>query len=358
MSDDGFFRASPFSLTASPETAACWAGRKSVLTRLERLKRSLIQRSDSSLDLIWANLGAGKSHALFHLEYLLKNSHTDSTKAIPIFVEMPDQLRRFHDLYSRIVSEIPTDTLAQCILNAQNPSIPEDLQRCARTLVYGTGEEKAIAKQWLLGQRPGLRELRASTSIQSRIEDDPQACDILSGIIAALAEKEVRLVVLIDEFQRVALLKPQYRRDAVLSNVRSLFSHSPRYFSVVLAVKSRIEQTAMDMMSEELRTLMGVRPCVSLPEMSEEEALEFVIERFRFFRPDGYLGNEEAPFGKETLDTVIRHVARADGAPLIPRTILQALGWIYDAAVTDDSDEVSPAEATSLLKELRWEALT
>jgi hypothetical protein len=348
---------SPFSLTASQETANCWAGRKSVLARLERLKRSLLHRSDSSLDLIWANLGAGKSHALLHLAYLLKGSGTESEKIIPVFVEMPDQLRKFHDLYARIVAELPVREVAEIVLDAHNPSIPEDLKRCARALIHGTGEDKAVAKQWLLGQRPNLREIKASMSIQARIEDDSQACDILSGIIASLADKGVRLVVLLDEFQRVAVLHPQHRRDTVLANVRSLFSRNPRYFSLVLAVKSRIEQTAMGMMSEELRTLMGVRPCVSLPEMSEQEAVEFIIERFQCFRPQGYLGTESAPFSRKTLETVVSHIAGLESAPLIPRTILQALSWIYDDAVTTDADEISPAQAKILLEELRWEAL-
>jgi len=270
---------------------------------------------------------------------------------------MPDELRRFHDLYCRIVAELPIDAVAERILNARSRSISEDLQRCARALVNGSGEEKAIAKQWLLGQRPNLRELKAITSIQARIEDDSRAADILSGLIAALADSEVRLVILLDEFQRVALLQPQHRRDTVLSNLRSLFSHNPRYFSLVLAVKSRIEQTAVEMMPEELRTLLGVRPCVSLPEMSDDEARDFVIERFRFFRPDGYEGDDYAPFGRETLDIVMKYISGVDGARLIPRTILAALGWIYDSAVTGGSNIVQATEAACLLEELRWEAL-
>jgi len=354
--DDGFFRASPFALTASRETAACWAGRPAVLGRLDRLKRSLMNRSDSSLDLIWANLGAGKSHALFHLAHLLEEADAGSGKVIPVFVEMPDQLRRFHDLYCRIVAELPFERVSEGVLASRTATIPEDLQRCARALVHGDGEEKSVAKQWLTGQRPNLRELKATTSIQSRIEDDARASDVLSGIVTALAHNSVRLVVLLDEFQRVALLQPQRKRDTVLSNMRSLFSHNPRYLSVVLAVKSRIEQTAMDMMPEELRTLMGVRPGVSLPEMSEDEALEFVIERFRFFRPDGYNGKDDAPFGQTTLRATIRHIAGVEHrARLIPRTILQALAWIYDGAVTEGSDSVDASQAKELLEELPWD---
>jgi hypothetical protein len=113
----------------------------------------------------------------------------------------------------------------------------------------------------------------------------------------------------------------------------------------------------MEMMSEELRTLMGVRPGVSLPEMSHEEAIEFVIERFRFLRPEGYQGKDAAPFGLNIIEMVITHIGSVDGPRVIPRTILQALSWIYDGAVTDESDEVNSDEARGLLEELRWEAL-
>jgi hypothetical protein len=354
---DKFFRASPFSLTASPETAACWAGHKDVLKRLQRAKRSLLQRSDSSLDLLWANLGAGKSHALYHLAYILSNSESDTASVIPILVELPDQLRNFQELYRRIVSEIPLDRLANSVTNASGSSIPEDLRRCTQTLIYGSGTEKSTARQWLWGERLGLRDLKATTNIQTRIESDTQASDILSGIITAFAENEIRLVVLVDEFQRIATLQPKYKRDAVLSHVRSLFSHSPRFFSVVVAVKSRIEQTALDMLPEELRTLMGVRPPIALPELSKEEAAEFVIERFRFFRPSDYSSGDLSPFGDESVQVVINHIATLDGVPLIPRTILQVLGWIYDSAVPNDSGEISPTETRAILRELRWGAL-
>jgi hypothetical protein len=354
---DKFFRASPFSLTASPETAACWAGHKDVLNRLERVRRSLLQRSDSSLDLLWANLGAGKSHALYHLAYMLSNSEGNSAGVLPIFVELPDQVRNFQELYRRIVSEIPLDRLANSVINASGSSIPDDLRRCTQTLIHGSGTEKSTARQWLLGQRLGLRDLKATTNIQARIENDTQACDVLSGIITAFAENEIRLVVLLDEFQRIATLQPKYKRDAVLSNVRSIFSHSPRFFSVVVAVKSRIEQTAMDMLPEELRTLMGVRPPIALPEFSKDEAAQFVIERFRFFRPPDYSSSDFAPFGGESVQVVINHIATLDSTPLIPRTILQVLGWIYDSAVPNDSGEISPTETRAILQELRWGAL-
>ena len=350
------FAASPFSLTASGETAACWAGRKAILAKLQRMHRSFSSRSDSSLDVIWANLGAGKSHALYHLAYLVNGQNGNPTNALTAFVEMPDQLRRFLDLYERIIQALPIPKVVQLILDSNSTAVPGDLRRCGNAIVHGAALERDIACQWLVGRRPTLRELKSATGIAARIEDDSRACDILSGIVTAMADTGKRLVVLLDEFQRVSLLQPQHRRESVLSNLRSVFSRNPRCFSLVLAVTSRIEQTAMGMLPEELRTLMGMRPGASLPEMSEDEALEFVIERFRYFRPQSYKGTDEAPFGRDALIATIKYIKGVDTARLIPRTLLQALAWVYDAVVVAPETVALSAEtAVDSLAELRWD---
>jgi len=352
---NGAFSASPFSLTASNETKGCWAGRKAVLAKLERMQRSFSGRSDSSLDVIWANFGAGKSHALYHLAHLIDSQGGCPTNCLTAFVEMPDQLRRFIELYERIVQALPISAVAQMVLDSKS-SVPGELRRCATAIANGAALERDVASQWLVGGRPTLRELKGATGITARIEDDAHACDILSGIVTAMADAGKRLVVLLDEFQRVALLQPQRRRESVLSNLRSVFSRNPRCFSVVLAITSRAEQNAMEMLPEELRTLMGMRPGVSLPEMSEEEAMEFVIARFRYFRPSSYRGPDEAPFGHEALSEIITYIRKVGTARLIPRTILQALAWVYDAAVAGPEEVTLSAEtALSALAELRWD---
>lgn len=351
------FAASPFALTASRETAACWAGRKDVLGAISRLRNSLLSRSDSSLDMLWANFGSGKSHALYYVQHSLDRCDREGSKAISVFVEMPDDVRHFLDLYSRIVSRIPMPLLAECINASRDSEIPDNLRRFAVAVLNGGPQEQAVARQWLVAGRPDLRELRRSTAVSARIEDDSDACDILGGIVSAFAESGTRLLVLLDDFERIAMIQPRRRRETVLSNIRSVFSRNPRHFSMVLAVTSRAEQTAIEMLPGELRTLMGMRPAVALPEMSEDEAFEFVMERFRFFRPEGFQGAPEAPFGARSIRAVIHHIAGINSARLIPRTLLQALAWVYDAAARNATSVVSVEKTKILLEELRWESL-
>src|SRR5262249_41165995 len=132
-------------------------------------------------------------------------------------------------------------------------------------------------------------------------------------------------------------------------------SRNSKGFSMILAVASRLEQSAMDMVPHELRTLLGMRPGVSLPEMSEDEAMDFVMGRFQYFRPPGYSLAAAAPFGVGAIRTVLNYIGQKEGARLIPRTILQALAWIYDSATPSTADEFSKEEVSQLLGELRWD---
>src|SRR5262245_11536444 len=127
------FLRSPFSLTASPETAACWAGRPSVLERLKRLENSFTRRSDSSLDMMWANLGAGKSHVLYHFAYRLTNSE-QSANLLPVVIEMPEQIRKFHDLYRRIMTSIPERPIIEAAAGISGSAELKALKQAAQVL--------------------------------------------------------------------------------------------------------------------------------------------------------------------------------------------------------------------------------
>lgn len=355
MQISDFFTSSPFTLTANRETAACWAGRKDIATRLTRLCNSFVARSDSSLDLIWANLGSGKSHALFHLQFLLESLEDYQSKVVTAYVEMPEQLRKFHDLYRRVVTALPLDTVLPLVAKAPKTVKNHNLLRASQAFTHGSNLEKTLAVDWITGERPDLRELRRAAAIDSRIESDSVACDVLSDLVAAANNNSIRVLLLLDEFQRVSILKEPVR-NAVLSNVRSVFSRNPANFSVVLAVGSRIEQNAMNLLPRELRTLMSIRPTISLPEMDQEEALEFTLDRLLFFRPAAYKGDRAAPFGIEAIKHALHVVASHDSAKLIPRTILQVLALLFDHIAQEKPGKVlEPNVVEDLLKDIRWD---
>lgn len=341
------FLGSPFALTADRRAAESWAGRPEVLAKLERIRFGYGTRQDSSIVLTWANLGAGKTHALLHLGHLLRAS-----KIVPAFVEMPQQPKRFVELYQRIAEELSVEDLVDL---ASGDGISGELARAVRVLKHGTTSEQQLARSWLSAARPPLRELKAATGLGARIEDDAHACDVLCALVAAFGSRGRRLVVLLDEFQRIGSIQAK-QRETMLSHLRSVFSRNPSHFSIVIAVGSRIEKTALDLLPPELRTLMGVQPTISLPEMSRDEALAFLRGRLAAFRPQGYAGDAAAPFGEVALEATVDFVSAQDSARMIPRTLLQALAYLYDqTCLLATAPALNAARVRELLSELRWD---
>ena len=349
------FKSSPFSLLADETTAPCWAGRKQTLAQLRRLCASWSNRADSSLDVMWANLGAGKTHALFHLKYLLTAPFASTSLPIVTFVDVPEDIANFLELYKKILPTLPLRQLAELGLKTSYAKSTVRLSRAFRAMVFGSESEQRLAYDWIAGGRPGLRELKAITGIDSRIETDSDAESVLSELVRLSASNGQRFVILLDEFQRIGHIRIEKKRDALMAHLRTLFSRNPTQLSLVLAIGSRLEKTALDLLAPELRTIMGMRPSISLPELNKEEALEFVTQRFAWYRPEGYSGSALHPFTPRQVQFVISYLADQTQTRLIPRAILQVLGIVYDNFLSTGKIECSDEELSDLLKSLRWD---
>jgi hypothetical protein len=351
------FRCSPFALVASDEYSLCWAGRAETLLQLNKLCRAWGRRGDSTLDLMWANLGAGKTHAMLHLRHLAATHFSDlasTDDAIVVFVELPEHIKHFKELYEKIILQLPLVSLMQSALAAPGElSLP--MQRAAHTFTSGGPFEQQITLEWLSGGKPTLKDLRATTGITSRIEEDTEAEEFLVELLGIASRQRRRVILLVDEFQRVGHL-PTRTRDALLSHLRSIFSRRATNFSVVLAAGTRMEKTALELLPNELKTIMGMRPAISLPEMNKSEAKQFLLERLAWFRSDAYAGTHEAPFTPEIIDLVIEFMEQQTTARLIPRTILQTFGLLYDDMEDDSAVCESAENIRELLATYRWDA--
>jgi len=335
---------SPFSPVADPTTAACWSGHPQIRSAIERLHDSLLRRSDQSLDVMWANLGAGKTHTLYHLAYLF-GQNVPEQRVIVAFVEMPEQIRGFLDLYRAIIRALPLRDVCHQVVKHRGGL--GDVQKAANVYIHGDQREQDIAEEWIAAGRPHLAELRSCSGIGRRIEDDLLATDVLVALVSALAAGKVRLLLLFDEFQRVGVLGTTARMR-MLSSFRTLFSRSPKYLSAVLAIQSMVESTALKLIPPELQTLIGKKPTIALPELNLKEAEEFVLGRFDYFRPQGFKGTRSAPFEADAIPAVLEFLQNGRGIKLIPREILLALAFVYDA-VEESGSGISRGKALECL---------
>jgi hypothetical protein len=342
-----FFDPSPFSNVADETSAGCWAGRPVVHESLTRLQRALSRMPDSSLDVMWANLGAGKTHTLLHLAYMLQAEGREAPNTVCVFLEMPEQVKNFHDLFRRITAALPLDRLAKLVGACPKGKLDVSLVRAANVLSHGGPAEKDVVREWLTGGRPALKDLKNCSGITHRIEDDIAASDILCGIVQAFSHSKVRLFILVDEFQRIGVLRPN-ARNKVLSCVRTVFSRTPTYFSMLFSIQSMVEQTALEFIPPELRTLLGKKPAISLPSMDQAEAKEFILARFAFFRSPNYDGGPTAPFLADAVDEILSFLQKEAKVPLSPREVIQAFAFVYGRAEAPEQG-ITGAEALRLL---------
>jgi hypothetical protein len=240
------------------------------------------------------------------------------------YVEVPEQTRKFIELYRRVISAFDLARLSRVIISAQ-PNDP-DLLRACQAIIYGATGEREVAAAWLAGGNPSLAELRSLAGITARIDDDVRATDKLISIINALRHQGVRTVICFDEFQRLSL---HNQRDGlrVMQSLRTVLSQCPNGLAIVLAIASRAEQTAMDQLPLELKTLVGIKPAISLPPLTEEEGLQFLKERMSSFRAPDFVGDPFAPFGEDGARAIVSRVSEINDGHIGPRDILQAAGW-------------------------------
>ena len=326
-----------------------WAGRPKQLRRIERIIKRLTRRSESTLDIIWANLGAGKSHTLLYLAHRILS---ENAKNICVVIEVPEHIRNFLDLYQRIARQLPTEIIAETLLNSENKCLREDLRCAARALLHGGTEEKVVASQWLSAEKVDGRELRRLTGIGSKIDSDTAASDILSSVLIALGLGGIRFCLMLDEFQRIEKLQPRLK-SRITSSLRSLLSKNPRNLSLFFAISSKLEKTALAVVPAELQTIMGVERPLDLPEMDETEALEFVRDRFKSFRPSEYSGDDFAPMGLAAVNRGIKTIAMANSIGLSPRTILQTMAYLYDE-MPSFHEPLDDETASEILDDVKW----
>ncbi|MFC1575527.1 hypothetical protein ACFL5A_02630 [Gemmatimonadota bacterium] len=265
-------------------------------------------------------------------------------------MELPEQLKSFLDLYRLIADQIPHDVVGEIILDLPGESGHAYLDQAVRSWSFGTPEDRSLASEWFRAGRPYLRNLK-TIGIGGRIERDSDAVGLLVGLARGLSKASVRLVIMFDEFQRLGVIKDTVR-TGILSNVRTVFSQVPEHFSLVVATRSMVEDTAVKLLPDELRTLLGGRPTISLPAMQRQAAMEFIVERLACFRPPEYGGKPEEPFTFETFDAVLDFIEGSPKYTLIPRHILQVLGFLFEEAVIEEVSTIDLPFSRNALREV------
>ena len=152
---------------------------------------------------------------------------------------------------------------------------------------------------------------------------------MISLMVSACNAAKSKLVVLMDEFQCAANMSTRARTN-LMAYLRTLFNKNSKGLSVVLAVTSGVRENAMNLLSGELRTILGPKPGISLPELTLTELLTFCERRLSSFRPQGFSGDVFGPFTRAIIEAMIENMSKSSDLRLIPRTLIQEMSLLLE----------------------------
>jgi hypothetical protein len=219
----------------------------------------------------------------------------------------------------------------------------------------GDSEKTAWARQWLSAQT-GLSasELRR-IGIANRIkvpEDAISALTTLTRLANFKSDPPSKLVIMIDEFQRIGELREAIRRE-INSGLHTYFNENSDGLEIVLSFSFGREDNVSFLLSDELKSRAKPQT-ISLNIMTETEAIEFIrdlLEQFRVEKDTRWA----FPFSPASVKTLVSRVGKTK--PITPRRLMlyadHVLTQSQYAHGTGYQGEVTESEVRQLLDDPR-----
>ena len=104
----------PFRVVPDEESSKIWAGDAELEKTIKRLKHKYMNTIPSTIQPLWGWYGAGKTHTLLYLNYLLSS---DNDKAVSVYVEFSPDFSTFLDLYKLIMSKLFKQLVMKCLIH-------------------------------------------------------------------------------------------------------------------------------------------------------------------------------------------------------------------------------------------------
>lgn len=331
---------------ASPGFSRFMADRNQLVTDIVTTLRHLSRRSPSTIHLMWAWRGAGKSHSLMFMAHRCRN---DFEGLLPVFTEFPERVGGFRDLYRFFTSQLDYELVKECFLEVvTSPSkvsaqkelniASPDLANAMKILCMGTERQQGTVIRWLRGEDVLLRELR-EVGIGQRIASADEAVKVLVWLIRLMGMSYSlsdsvglrRILWIIDEFQLIGDCREPVQKEINRCLVR-IWKSCPNSFSLFLSFTGRPEKTFPPWLSKDLADIIGIEKVIVLPPLQDQEAEIFVLDLLEQFRPATNAVGAYFPFEEDAVKSLLAKIRKERGE-IKPRSIMQ-----YFNAVLENAD--------------------
>jgi len=325
----------PFQTVPDERFTRIWADRREILQVVYSLLNNLSRRRASTINLLWAWFGTGKSHTLKHMTHLCGEKFKT---LLPVYTEFPKTVKSFFDLYVYFISELGVDFIADVGVELMNSSKAVSIKRALFPISADfvaalrlLGEDEVLAKRYLMGEKVN-RPTLSKHGIGKQIETSDDAVKAVACIIKMLelSGRCSRVIWMIDEFQRIGSEKNSVSID-VNTGLHSVYNACPNAFSLLLSFSVKRKQEMFNHLSKEIIDRIGIQKVLEIPKMSSQDAYTFVSDLFFEFRPDpDKAPSAFFPFDEETVQYIIALVEQ--NSELKPRSLMQYFNAVLEAA--------------------------
>lgn len=342
----------PFAIVPSKERAtSLWADRKPAKKQIERLLSEWTQTPASTIHLLWADLGAGKTHTLYFLEARCKTIGT----LVPLYVLLPTTIKKFGQLYSAIARAVDWSAVALGLPKELHGRMGRSLKR---VLEWYRNEmdarRRGLAEKWVYGDRLTTSQCEM-LGVSGGIDTADDAVEVLQTTLTALASGKKRVVLMIDEYQRVAEGNRR-QLEEIGHAIHTLYNSCPRYLSLLLScAMGNYEDYGLVLTQEIISRLSTQR--IELPYLTTEDVRDYVKDLFSHYRSPGAATDEFFPLTESLTSSFAEFLRTRLDEQITPRRLNAALDG-FVSYVRDENVAVPVKEkALDAWKELEGEGV-
>lgn len=272
----------PFSTIPTRERAiSLWADRRHAAEQVRAVFDFWTGTAVSTINLLWADLGAGKTHTLFHIEAKCR----EAGSLVPLYVLLPATITKFAGLYTAIAKEVDWRVVALEFNSAARGRGARSLRRVLDWYVSeGDMKRRNLAERWLYGERLSQAQCD-SLGVGTSIGSTEDAVEILHLTIGALSGGVRRVVLMIDEYQRVAEGNRRQLQD-IGHAMHTLYNACPARFSLLLSCAMGSHEDYSLVLTPELVSRLSMLR-IELPYLTSLDIKDYVQDLFLHYRRPG-----------------------------------------------------------------------
>ncbi len=332
----------PFNVVPIQDASLIWADRKDVRRQIERLVRRLSRHQSSTLHLLWADFGAGKTHTLLYLQQLALS--VAGSGIFPVYTVLPRVPRSFVDIYRAIIQGVGFDRMLS-VYEANRRSGQESsltlgalsgftpgLRTAFEALRIGNDVLRETSIRWLMADPSLTRRELHDASLPSRIRSTDEALAMLSSITKLLLTQSSRVLLMIDEFQRSGLLRRAHL-DEMNAGLHTYFNDCPQGLSLILSFSFGSVDNIRHHLNEELQSRAD--PVIlAIPALDKPSACEFLMDLVT----ESKAPDKDININEDVYPVIAEYVAERGG--ISPRRLIQAAASVFSESLLDLEDKL------------------